>query len=94
MLGGDQMKNLIIEVLEEVGVFVENDNSDFSLEEYIENSVQFISFLATLEERLGIIFPIEQINLDNLKSVNAFSLIVEELKEKRKLIPNNVNMIC
>lgn len=94
MLGGDQMKNLIIEVLEEVGVFVENDNSDFSLEEYIENSVQFISFLATLEERLGNIFPIEQINLDNLKSVNAFSLIVEELKEKRKLIPNNVNMIC
>lgn len=94
MLGGDQMKNLIIEVLEEVGVFVENDNSDFSLEEYIENSVQFISFLATLEERLGIIFPIERINLDNLKSVNAFSLIVEELKEKRKLIPNNVNMIC
>lgn len=94
MLGGDQMKNLIIEVLEEVGVFVENDNSDFSLEEYIENSVQFISFLATLEERLGIIFPIEQINLDNIKSVNAFSLIVEELKEKRKLIPNNVNMIC
>lgn len=73
------MKEIILETLEEVGVFIDDYEKDFSLEEYIEDSFQFISFIANLEEKLDIVFPLELINFEILKSFNGFCNSVKEL---------------
>lgn len=76
------MKELIIETLEETGVFVPEKYEDLSLEEYIEDSFQFITFISNLEERLDIEFPVELINFEVLSSFNGFCNSLEELIHK------------
>lgn len=71
------MRHLVIEVLEEIGIFLPEKDEDFSLEDYIEDSFQFITFIANLEERLELEFPIELINFENLKSFNGFCNCIE-----------------
>lgn len=75
------MRDKILKILEENGVFIDNTEVDFDITEYIEDSLQFINFIVTLEEELGINFPNEMISLDNLKSFNAFCEIILDIAE-------------
>lgn len=77
------MRDKIIEILEQNGIFIENTENDFDITEYIEDSLQFITFIVSLEEEFNINFPNEMISLDNLKSFNAFcDIIVSIIKSK------------
>ena len=49
------------------------------LTEYILDSIQFISFIVELERELNIEFPDELLLYDNIRSLNGFISLIENL---------------
>ena len=48
-------------------------------ETYIEDSIQFMSFIVELEQIFNIEFPPELLLFENFKTINNISLIIEEM---------------
>lgn len=87
----DVNKEYVVETvtkcLENIGVIIETTNleiSDVNIIEYNIDSLDFISFLVDLEERLDIIIPEEILRYDILQSLNGFvNLIVKIHNDQR-----------
>ena len=62
-----------------MGILVPDDNNDIDLSEYIIDSLQFISFIVEIENKFGIEIPDELLNIENLKSLNGFSQLIENI---------------
>ena len=76
----DKIKNDVIEVLNELGIETEDiGENDVDLTEFIVESIMFISFIVELEDKLGIEIPEELLDINSIKSLNTFSIILEEL---------------
>ena len=73
----------IIQALDNIGVFVESQEEDLDLREYILDSVQFISAIIQIEDEFGIEIPSELLLHDNLASFNSFSKMIEDLSENK-----------
>ena len=77
------VENSIIEVMNQVGMFIDlntdSDNDDVDLREFIQNSVQFISFVLELENVFNIVLPNQYLLIDNFSSLKAIALNIEEL---------------
>ncbi len=73
------IKNDINTVLCDMGILVPDDNNDIDLSEYIIDSLQFISFIVEIENKFGIEIPDELLNIENLKSLNGFSQLIENI---------------
>ena len=71
----------ILEVLEECGFIVQYDGTDFSLSDYIEDSIQFMTILVELEDKFGIEFPDEMLQIDYFSSLFGLADIICELNE-------------
>lgn len=75
-----KIRNNIILALSKVFIFIDTvETEDVDLEMYIENSIQFMSFVLELEQIFNIEFPPELLLFDNFKSINSISLMIEEL---------------
>lgn len=68
----------IIDALQRVGVFIENNNNDVDLREYFANSLQFISAVLELETEFNIEFPDEYILIDKFASLKGLASEIEE----------------
>ncbi|MFR1517952.1 MAG: phosphopantetheine-binding protein [Clostridia bacterium] len=74
------IRNNIIQALAKVFIFVDSaENEDVDLETYIDDSIQFMSFIVELEQIFNIEFPPELLLFDNFKTINNISLIIEEM---------------
>lgn len=73
---------IIQEVLQEMGIIIENDIRDDILSECIEDSIMFITFLSALEERYNINFPDEYIDYTLIESIELLNSVVDKLKRE------------
>lgn len=75
------MKEIIIESLKEIGVtlYLEDFQEDFNLQDYIVDSLQFVSFIVMVENRLNITFPDDLLTYDTISSSEAFLDLLERL---------------
>jgi acyl carrier protein len=73
------MKNIITNVLEEMGIPIEvgGEDEDVDLREYILDSLQFVEFVVMIEEKLGTELTDEILVYDNLSSLNGFCLLID-----------------
>ena len=80
------IKNKMIEILNNLGNSITelDGETDIDLQEYIVDSLQFISFILSVEESFGIEFPDEMLQIENIKSLNAFCDIVECCVQKNE----------
>lgn len=70
----------IIEIMDENGIKIENnDPNSINLNEYINSSIQWISFILSLEEKFGIQWPDEFIFFNNNVSLNEIAKIIVQL---------------
>ena len=75
-----EIRNNIVEALEKIFVFIDStEEGDVSLEPYIEDSIQFMSFVVELEQTFNVEFPQELLAFDSFKTLDNISLIIEEL---------------
>jgi len=74
------IKEKIIEALESIFIYVDPNEADsMILDEYIDDSIQFMSFIVALEDKFSIEFPPELLLIERLNNINDITIIVEEL---------------
>ena len=74
-------KSRIIKALEKSFIFVDDSEIDGAdLSNYIDDSIQFMSFIVNLEEVFEIEIPIELMLLDNFISMEAICSTISALK--------------
>jgi len=70
----------ILNTLESVSIFIELSEFDtVDLENFIQDSLQFISLVVALENEFKIEFPTELLIFDNFKQMNDIYNIINEL---------------
>jgi len=71
------IKVTLLNCLEELGIYIENTDMDFDLREYIADSLQFITFIVSLEEALEIEIPDDLLLYDKMHSFNGYCKMIE-----------------
>ena len=69
----EEIKEIIINTLNKVGIMVDSIDEDLDLGEWIQDSLQYISFVVELEQILDIEMPDEIFSIGSLASFNNFS---------------------
>jgi acyl carrier protein len=71
--------NEIVSILEEKFgiIFLDDYCDDFSIKDYISDSIMYIQFIVFLEEKLGIEFPDEFLLPEFLDSAREFARMVD-----------------
>ncbi len=71
-------KKAIVSVLEDMGIYLDNPTDTTPLQEYIVDSIQFITFIIGIEEKFNIVFPDEYLSYD---SISSFGILCDILNE-------------
>ena len=62
----------LFDSLDELGVIVDNTINDFDLQEYITDSIMFITFIINIERQLSIEIPDELLLISKMNSFAAY----------------------
>lgn len=73
----------IISVVDNMGLLIELGSEDINLQDYIIDSLQFISFIIELEKAFDIEFPNDLLLYDNIQSLNGLAILIEHLVENK-----------
>ena len=68
-------------VLKKNGILISDSPDDINLREQIQDSIQYISFIVTLEQELNIEIPDEMLSIEALDSFNGFCKRLDEILE-------------
>lgn len=71
----------ILEVLENMGIYIDQDEELIDLQAYIVDSIQFITFIVNLEEKLEFTFPDEYLLYESIASIDLLCEIIEQAKK-------------
>lgn len=77
-----QINEKVILELQKLGIFLDSIE-DVNLNDYIVDSLQFISFIVQVEQAFDIVFPDEELLLNSLYSLDGFCELIKEIREKR-----------
>lgn len=78
----NQIHEKVILELQKLGIILDS-MEDVNLNDYIDDSLQFISFIVQVEQAFDIVFPDEELLLNSLYSLNGFCELIKEIIEKR-----------
>lgn len=74
------IKDGVIKALEQTFIFIEpNELDNVDLSQYIEDSIQFMSFIVNLEDIFSVEFPPELLLLDNFIHPKDIYVLIGEL---------------
>lgn len=62
------MYNIICSILDEMGFVVLEVGDDFDISDYIVDSIQFITFIVNIEEKLNVDLPDDFLSTEVIKS--------------------------
>lgn len=71
------MRSRIIACLQRLGFIVDEREENFELQEYLEDSVSFISFIVELESEFDIEIPDEYLMPDSMKTYKDVCAAIE-----------------
>ena len=75
----DVVKNTLIQVGAYLEGIDEDISNDINIHDYIQDSVQFITFIVLLEEKLEVSIPDELLMYNSIASFDAFCLELENI---------------
>ena len=75
-------KEKILFVLEEMGINLENADDVTPLQKYIVDSIQFITFIISLEEKFSFVFPDEFLSYDSISTLGALCQIIDDAQHQ------------
>lgn len=71
----------VIEVLESMGIQIDANSDEIPLQEYIVDSIQFITFVVNIEEKFNIVFPDEYLLYDSISTMDILCEIIKNAQE-------------
>lgn len=66
-----EMRKTLLSIFEELGIIIE-DEEDFDIQDYIIDSLVYMSLIVNMEQRLGFEIPDEFLLLSKMNSFNAY----------------------
>ena len=72
------MYETIVSILDDMGFVVFETGEDFNISDYIVDSLQFISFIVSIEQKLDITLTDDFLSLEILKSARGLSNKLQE----------------
>ena len=66
------IRTKLLECLDELGILIDSEEQDINLQEYIIDSLQFISFILAIEQKLNIEMPDEMLLYEKIESFNGY----------------------
>lgn len=78
-----QIKQAIIEELENLSIVLDNTDEDVDLLTLGIDSLTFVSFIVALEDRFQVMFPDSFLTMEVLSSLNGFTSLLEDLLSKQ-----------
>jgi len=73
------MRDRIVGCMKNIGLTVESDEPDFDVNEYIKDSITFITFIVELETEFDIEIPDEYLMPARLNTISNITKIFEKL---------------
>ena len=83
------IKAQLIDLLEEVGVYIVTTDDDVNVLDYNIDSISFITFVISVENHYGIEIPDEFLMIDVLLSLDGFVNLVQDQIEERNNTKND-----
>ena len=80
------IKKELINLLENVGLFIEYNNEEIDIREYGMDSLSYITFICDVEEFFGIEFPLEYLGLTETVSLDKLVDLVNSLTSKEGIV--------
>ena len=74
-------KNEVLDVLEDIGIYIEDTGETILLQDYIIDSIQFITLIVKIEEKLDFVFPDEYLLYDSISTLEMFCNIIDNAKQ-------------
>ena len=75
------MNEILINILEDMGFFVLDQEQDFDIRDYISDSIQFMDFIVRIEDKLQIELSEDFLDYDLLLSSVALANKIEIYKD-------------
>ncbi|MCI8717382.1 MAG: hypothetical protein K1W19_06350 [Lachnospiraceae bacterium] len=75
------MNEILINILEDMGFFVLDQEQDFDIRDYISDSIQFMDFIVRIEDKLQIELSDDFLDYDLLLSSVALANKIEIYKD-------------
>jgi hypothetical protein len=75
------MNEILINILEDMGFFVLDQEQDFDIRDYISDSIQFMDFIVRIEDKLQIELSDDFLDYDLLLSSVALANKIESYKD-------------
>lgn len=66
-----EVRNTLLSIFEELGIIIEEEE-DFDIQEYIVDSLVYMSLIVNMEQKFGIDIPDEFLLLSKMNSFNAY----------------------
>ena len=81
-MNNQEARDFVLECLDSIGIYLtpEETTKDLDLREYLENSLQFISFIINIENQLNIEVPDDFLLYDRISSLNAYCEMLSALE--------------
>jgi len=79
----NELRETLISIFEEMGIIVDAEE-DFDIQEYIIDSVVYMSFIVSMEQKLGCEIPDEFLVVSKMGSFYAYCDSLLELIGERK----------
>jgi acyl carrier protein len=73
------IQNGIIECMKNIGIFVD-EAGNFEIQEYINDSITFLTFIVELEQKFGIEIPDNYLTMNELNTLADVSELISVLR--------------
>ena len=68
----NDVREKLLAALDEIGIIVDNTQEEFDLQEYITDSITFITFIVNIEKQLDIDVPDDMLLITKMHSFVAY----------------------
>lgn len=68
----NDIREKLLAVLDELGIIIDNTLEEFDLQEYITDSITFITFIVNIEKQLGVEIPDDMLLITKMHSFVAY----------------------
>ncbi len=74
--------SVIKNTLQNIGVYVNEDDVETPLDVLIPDSITYVSFIVELERALQIEIPDEFLRMDTIQNLNELAIMISSLKQQ------------
>lgn len=78
----NNIREKVIECMRNIGIYMEEED-DFELQDYIDDSVSFITFIVELEQQFAIEIPDSYLTMDSMSTLSDICNFIKAVLDEK-----------